>query len=146
MRFRPKFVWLQALVWIMMSLEGAARLDTYFRRGGELRLVMGLTQMLLGLLCIYLYAFSWWVVDDSGLIERRAWTTRVIPWSEIVRIAAWQPGSNPHTDWIEISYARLGPFSDRGSMKLQPSDRSGLLHALRSHAPQADFDGLAIES
>ena len=52
-----------------------------------------------------------------------------------------QPNNKPLHNWLAVNYARPSPISDRGELILfKPADRNALVRALRTHAPQADFD------
>lgn len=83
---------------------------------------------------------SWWQIADNGIYERLFWKTRFVPWDEIQRIKPYQPISKTRPDTIEITYARTGPFSDRGSMVLWPQHRQQLLASLHSHLPPTVFE------
>jgi hypothetical protein len=79
-------------------------------------------------------------VTEEALVQHRYRSNRTIAWSEITRIGPWQPGKKPQYNWLEVSYARAAPISDRGNLLIQPEDKDSLLRALRAHAPKAAFE------
>ncbi len=86
------------------------------------------------------YLTCWWVISADGIHERRIWSTRFVPWEEVQRIGPYQPSSKPLLGMMEITYARTGPLSDRGSMVLRPGNRQQLLASLQSHLPPTAFE------
>lgn len=147
MRFRTKFAWVQfagAILWLGLSYSWSH--NTHATSGiRSSYLLGGIFWLFLALSCVMNYFFTWWDINDSGLTQRRLWSTRTIPWNEITRIAPWQPNSKPMPKWLAVEYARPAPMSDRGQLLIQPADRNALVRALRTHAPQADFDFFPIE-
>lgn len=138
MLFRSRFGWLQlfmALTWVTLSFAWFRIHPHEFL--GQAYLVLGILQLLIA---VATYFFVWWRIDDSGLTQRRLFSTRTIPWNEITRIGPWQPHSKPMPQWLAVEYARPAPMSDRGELLIQPADRNTLVRTLRAHAPQADFE------
>jgi hypothetical protein len=147
MLFRSRFTWVQlvqlatALIWIPLSF-------TWFHKHphdaiGQAYLLVGILQFFIAAYCIAAYFFVWWRIDDSGLTQRRLFSTRTIPWNEITRIGPWQPNTKPIPQWLSVEYARSAPLSDRGELLIQPADRNTLVRTLRTHAPQADYEILS---
>jgi hypothetical protein len=83
--------------------------------------------------------FVYWVLDSSGLRERRFWNTREIPWNEVTRVGSLNP-KQPASGLLEVDFARPAPMSDRGHILAHPQDREHFIRALRRFAPQADFE------
>jgi hypothetical protein len=147
MRFHTKFAWVQfagAILWVGLSYlwfhkptAGQGIRSAYF--------IGGICWLFSALSCIANYFFTWWEVSDSGLTQRRLLRVRTIPWNEITRIGPWQPGKKPNLQWLAVDYVRPAPMSDRGELLIHPADRNALVQALRTHAPQADFEFIRLE-
>ena len=143
MLFRSKFAWgqlLTALIWIPLSF-------TWFHKHphhgiGQAYLLAGILWLFVGFYSIVGYFFVWWRIDDSGLTQRRLWSTRTIPWNEITRIGPWRHNNKPIPNWLSVEYARPAPLSDRGELRFQPAKCFFLVRALRARAPQADYEVL----
>jgi len=147
MRFRTKFAWLQlgsGIVWMAVSYLWIHKPSAAPGVRGAY-LIAGLIWMSLSILSVASYHFTWWEISDAGLIQKRLWSTRTIPWSEIICVGPWQPGKRPNYAWLEVGYARSAPMSDRGTLLIQPAERDALVHQLRARAPQADFDFFPFE-
>jgi hypothetical protein len=146
MRFRSKFAWLEfasAVVWAGLCFA-------WFHKSPHeaiawAYLVMGITQAVLAAICALSYFSTWWEIGDAGLVQRQFWSTRTIPWNEITRVGSWSPTNKPTRGWLEVTYSRPAPMSDRGDLRLRPVERDSLVRALRAHAPQADFEDSPAE-
>ena len=136
MRFRAKF---GALGWCYVGLACffAFLWISGDRHVGFVSLVLGFS--LLTLQRVLNHIFVYWDIDSIRLFERRLWNTREIPWCEITNIASWTP-DQPSSDFLEVSFARPAPMSDRGSVIANPEDREAFIAALHKFAPQAEFD------
>ena len=135
MRFRAKFQGHQlaaAVVWLGVSCAWIHKPNADPAIRGAY-LVSGVLWLLIGISCLANYFFTWLEIDAVGLIQRRLWSVRVVPWNEITRVGTWQPG------------ARAAPMSDRGELVFQPAERDALVSALRAHASEADFDLLPVK-
>ena len=108
-------------------------------RIGQLYLLLGIVQLIVA---IATYFFIWWRIDDSGLTQRRLFSTRTIPWNEITRIGPWRHNNKPIPNWLSVEYARPAPLSDRGELLFQPAKCFFLVRALRARAPQAEYEVL----
>jgi hypothetical protein len=147
MRFRAKFQWIHAITAVIWLVIGSASIWRYARGvGGDLHMFTGIVQILLGMLLLSAYAFTWWEIGDSGLVQHLGWRTQTVPWGEVVHVAPWQPGDKPVYSRLAVDYARTGPMSNRGTMVLAPVDCGVVLRAIRAHAPQAEFDFFPYES
>jgi hypothetical protein len=143
MLFRSRFARLQlagAILWAGLSFA-------WFHKHphdstGQAYLLIGILQLLIAAYCIAAYFFVWWRIDDSGLTQRRLWSTRTIPWNEITRIGPWQPNSKPIPHWLSVEYAHPAPLSYRGELLFQPANCFILVRALRARAPQAEYEVL----
>ena len=141
MRFRGKFKWLQlsaSILWLVMCL-------LWFHKHphdgiGQAYLLLGILQLSIATAQVTSYFFTWWDVTEEALVQHRYRSERTIPWSEITRIGPWHPGKKPQYNWLEVSFARAAPISDRGNLLIQAEDQDSLLRALRAHAPQAAFE------
>lgn len=141
MRFRGKFHWLQAATsalwiglscaWIHKSSAPPSLRVTY--------LITGILQLCALLFYLSTY-FTWWDIGKDELVQRRLWGVRRIPWDQIARVGPWRLSKKPRYTWIEVDYVRPSPLSDQGTLLMQPEDREALISALRSHAPQAEFE------
>jgi hypothetical protein len=140
MRFRSKFEWpllAGSVMWFGLSLA-------WFHKQpheaiGWAYLFIGIVQLLLAAWVVVGYFLFWWEVGESGLVQRMFWSERTIPWEEITRVGHW--GKRKWTrDCLFVAYARTGPMSDRGELRIQPVEFDALVSALRDHAPQAEFD------
>jgi hypothetical protein len=154
MRFRVKFQGHQlaaAVVWLGVSCAWIHKPNADPAIRGAY-LVSGVLWLLIGISCLANYFFTWLEIDAVGLIQRRLWSVRVVPWNEITRVGPWQPGKIPansrrqrssprySANWLSVDYARAAPMSDRGELVFQPAERDALVSALRAHASEADFD------
>jgi hypothetical protein len=147
MRFRTKFQWAQfagALLWIVPSYAWVHKPTALPGIRGAY-LISGIVWALIAISSLVHYVFTWWAIEDGGLIQHRLWDTRIVPWDEITRVGPWQPNSKPMYNWLAVDYVRAAPMSDRGELLFQPADRNTLLRVLRTHAPQATFDFLPFE-
>ena len=144
MRFRSKLglaFWLNFFtcsLWIStatMSIRRHPRSDVV-----SLQWICAITYLLLVLLNTAQYIFTWWDIRETGLFERRFWTTKSIPWSEIARIRPWQPYKRAIPNTIEIMYHRDPPLSDGGSLIANPASIPQFLEALQTLAPRAVYD------
>jgi hypothetical protein len=138
MLFRTRFGWLQ----LLMALTWATLSFAWFHkhshdRLGQAYLILGILQLLI---VTVTYFFVWWRVDDSGLTQRRLFSTRTIPWNEITRIGPWHHNNKPIPRWLSVEYARPAPLSERGELLLQPANCFFLVRALRVRAPQAEYE------
>jgi len=145
MRFRSKFEW-RALgfftMWFALCLGWFHKQP----RGaiGWAYLVIGIVYLLLMALLIGGYFSFRREICESGLVQRLFWNERKIPWDEITRVGRW--GKRKWTrDCLVVAYARTGPMSDRGELRIQPVEFDALVRALRDHAPEAEFDLLPAE-
>jgi hypothetical protein len=147
MRFRTKFAWPMfaasflwtglSLAWVHKPMAALGLRSAY--------LILGIVQMCTVIFMIAHYIFTWWAVEDAGLVQHRLWSTRITPWSEIIRVGPWVPNKKPINNWLAVDYMRAAPISDRGELLFQPADRDALVRALRTHVPQADFEFIPIE-
>jgi hypothetical protein len=155
MRFRSKFAWLQLAQAVLWAGLGFAWFVKHSHAAiGQAYFGLGILQTALAIYCLASYFFTWWEIDEAGLIQHRLWSARTILWNEITRVGPWQPGKKPRYKWAvdktRYSYRFLavdymGPASDHGELVIQPADRDALVRALRTHAPQAEFDFLPVE-
>ena len=147
MRFRSRFVVPQfgsAVVWAVL---GFLWFHKHPHDGiGKLYLVIGFVQAWVAFSCVADYVWNWWGIGETGLIQHRLRSSRTVPWSEITRVAPWQPGKRPHSEWLEVDYAREAPISDRGSLRFRPADRDALVFELRARAVRADFESFSSNS
>lgn len=145
MRFRSKFEWpLVGVCTIWIGLCVAWFHKQPYEAIGWAYLLIGIIYSLLLALLVGSYLSFSWQVDESGLVQRHFWSERTIPWSEITRVGRW--GKRKWTrDCLVLAYARSGPMSDRGEVRIQPIEYDALIRALREHAPQAEFDLLPAE-
>jgi len=144
MRFRPKLGLALCLnlfscsLWIStatMSIRKHPHSDVV-----SLQWICAITYLLLVLLNAAQYSFTWWDIRETGLFERRLWTTKSIPWSELARTRPWQPHKRPIPNTIEMLYHRDPPISDDGSIIATPSSIPLFLEALQTRAPQVIVD------
>ena len=164
MRFRAKFQGPQfaaAAMWIGMSCAWIHKPNA----GQAIRgayVVSGILWLLLGISYLANYFFTWLEIGDNGLIQRRLWSVRVMPWNEITRVCSWHLGKIPSPlgrrryradsirrisdHWLSVDYARAAPMSDRGELVFQPAVREALVRALRAHAPSAEFEPFPFET
>lgn len=142
MRFRAKFAlidwaWLAIAAFVLVLLLSGPR------RAKDSLVWYGFLILLFAAIRVVLYFFLWWDTTPGGLRERRLWSTRTIPWTEITGVAPWpdgQAGGRAHRDSLAIEYARAAPLSDQGRLIANPADREGFLREVRRHAPQASFE------
>ena len=140
MRFRSKFEWplLAALVmWFGLCLA-------WFHKQpheaiGWAYLFIGIVNLLLVALLVGSYFTFCWEIGESGLVQRTLWSERTIPWDEITRVGHWGKTKRASGSLV-LAYARTGPMSHRGELRIQPVEFDALVRALRDHAPQAEFD------
>src|ERR1700679_2870839 len=145
MRFRSKFEWpmlAASAIWFGLCLA-------WFHKQpheaiGWAYLFIGIVQLLLVALLVGSYLSFSWEVGGSGLVQRHFWSERTIPWDEITRVGHWGKTKRTH-GCLVLAYARTGPMSDRGELRIQPAEFDALVRALRDHAPQAQFDLLPVE-
>jgi hypothetical protein len=138
MLFRSRFGWLQLAIAILW----AAFCFAWFHKHpheliGQFYLLLGILQLLI---TAATYFFVWWRIDDSGLTQRRLFSTRTIPWNEITRIGPWRHNDKPIPKWLAVEYSRTAPISDCGELLIQPEDPFAVARALRAHAPQAEYE------
>lgn len=140
MRFRSKFEW-RALVFFTMWF--GLCLGWFHKQPREAigwaYLVIGIIWLLLAALMVSSYFLFWWEIGESGLVQRMFWSERTIPWDEVTRVGLWGKRKWTH-GCLVLGYARTGPMSDRGEVRIQPVEFDALVRALRDHAPQAEFD------
>jgi hypothetical protein len=146
MRFRQKFPTvriLSAVMWIVASSAWLSKPHAIAGIRGAYSIV-GFLWLVLLIIYLTSYFFTWWDITDDGLAERRLWNTRLIPWIEVRHIGLWRPVNKalakPRANTLEIEYTRPGPMSDHGSIFLPPRERQSFLLALRTHAPQAAIE------
>jgi len=140
MRFRSKFEWpllAAAVVWAGLCFAWFHK--NPFEAIGWAYLVIGIIWLLLAGVLVCSYFFSGWEVGDTGLVVHLLWSTRTIPWDEITRVGQWGKRKRMR-DCLVVAYARTGPLSGRGELRIQPVEFDALVCALRDHAPQAEFD------
>jgi len=142
MRFRPKFHWLQlaaAVIWIGLSCGWLRKSNA--PPGIHLAyLIAGTLWACVAIACVAHHFLTWLEVSDSGLIQRRVWSTRTVLWNEVTHVCPWQPLTKPTGGWLKVDYVRPAPMSERGELLFQCAERDALVRAIRSHAPQADFE------
>jgi hypothetical protein len=141
MRFRSKFEWpllTAAVVWA--GLCTAWFIKEPHEAIGWAYLVIGMIWLLLVGVLVLSYFLSGWEIGDAGLVQHVLWSTRTIPWDEITRVGSWSPTNKPMPGCLAVAYSRPGPMSDRGELRIQPVERDALVRALRTRAPQADFE------
>jgi hypothetical protein len=102
-------------------------------------LVIGIIWLLVMALLVGSYLSFSWEIGDSGLVQRIFWSERTIPWDEITRVGLWGQTKRMRGTLV-LAYARTGPMSDRGTLRIQPVEFDALVRVLRDHAPQAEFD------
>ena len=116
MRFRTKFQGVQfasAAVWIGLSCAWLHKPNADLAIRGAY-LIAGVIWLFVGIISLASYFLTWWEIDDAGLTQRRLWSKRIVPWSEVSRVGPWQPGRKPMPNWLAVDYARSAPMSDRG--------------------------------
>jgi hypothetical protein len=80
-----------------------------------------------------------WEVGEGGLVQRHFWSERTILWGEVTGVRQW--GKAKRTGrCLVLNYARTGPMSERGELRIKPVEFDALVRALRDHAPQAEYD------
>jgi hypothetical protein len=104
-----------------------------------------MVQLLLAALLVGSYLSFSWELGESGLTQRHLWSTRTIPWDEVTRVGIRGDAKRTRGCLI-LDYARRGPMSERGELRIQAVETDALVRALRDHAPQAEFDLLPAES
>lgn len=134
MRFRAKFVWLDA-AWLATALFCAV-LWISGPGHASTRLRLYTLFFILNVVVRTLIHFSIvWKAGPDGLNERRLWNRRTIPWSEITEVTPW-PEERPIRGYLAIYFARSAPLSDRGTVIANPGNLDVFLAAIRHHAPQ----------
>jgi hypothetical protein len=89
--------------------------------------------ILLVLLFVLVYFFTYWDLDCTSLRQRKLWKKQEIPWPEVTRV-----GKLGFTGYIDIRYGH--EVESYGSMLADPRHRSDFIDALHQFAPHADFD------
>jgi hypothetical protein len=140
MRFRAKFEWplmASSMVWAGLCLA-------WFHKEphaaiGWAYLLIGFVWLLLVALLVSSYLSFSWEVGEGGLVQRHFWSERTILWGEVTGVRQW--GKAKRTGrCLVLNYARTGPMSERGELRIKPVEFDALVRALRDHAPQAEYD------
>ncbi len=139
-RFKSKFEWpvlAASVLWFGLCLA-------WFHKQpheaiGWAYLCMGIIQFIVSAFIISSYFSFWWEIGESGLVQRHFWSKRTIRWNEVTLVRQWGKKKRM-SDCLILAYARTGPMSDRGELRIQPVEFDALVRALRDHAPQAEFD------
>jgi hypothetical protein len=137
MRFRAKFDLLDVLYlalplfMLVLLISEPHHVDPFLRYLTVMWVVVGLVRVLSRI-------FIYWDVTPNGLRERRLWSARTIPWSEIASVTPW-PDGKPMRGSLAIDFARPAPLSSTGRVVANPNRLDEFLAELREHATQARF-------
>ncbi len=116
-------------LWILIAAQGTSSFHSVGFLTAALYLFLGISYVV-GLRAM------WWELRDNGIVERRFWRTRSVPYSAITIVGHWDGDPNV----IEVRYASLDPkIFPQGSMPVLVAERTDFLAALRNLAPDADF-------
>lgn len=135
MRFRDKnsgvFAGMQLFMALTDSVEWVrrGRLDSGLNKGSTVFFIFS------SLFWISLYLFRYWEIEADSLRERNFWKSTSLPWDQVFQVKV-----QPATNSIEVRAYRPPPMSERFHLSIQPARREKLIAALRSQAPQAEFD------
>lgn len=143
MRFRTKFGLLDCAYLALALLVLVLWLSPGYHRGS---LTPGMVALcvVLALQRMASRALIYWEIASDGLHERRLWIQRTIPWTEIHSVAPW-PEQKPSSGEVAIGFVRDAPLPKPGQVIANPGDMDSFVKALREHAPQARFDGMAAQ-
>jgi hypothetical protein len=87
---------------------------------------------------LLLRAFIFWDVAADGLHVRRLWSSRTIPWNQIISVEPW-PDVRSVRGSIAIDFSSPAPLSTSGRVVAHPGRLDEFLAALRRYAPQASI-------
>jgi len=90
--------------------------------------------VLLVLLAVLVYCFTYWDLDCTSLRQRKLWKEQKITWQEVTRVGRLGFGANV----VKISYGHS--VEDYGWLLAAPRNRGDFIDTLRRYAPHAEFD------
>jgi len=134
MRFRPYIGWIGWLGIAAFSLKSTVHVLQYFLSGHQTQdLVLAALWLITPLLGATYYLFVYWDANPSGLIARRLWKVKRIPWQSVRSV-----GRHPlFVGHVMVSYGH--PNEDCGRLLAAPANRTEFIAALCKYAPQAEF-------